>query len=119
MNAPIPTEHQVIRHKGRPVAVVIPWAEYLSLVPPPRTRPTTPHEVVEKFFGEGRSLVQSWREYLNLTQKEVAARLGIKQSSYQQIEKKSTRPRPATLEKIAAAFGIEPSLLTWVEDDRF
>jgi DNA-binding XRE family transcriptional regulator len=113
MSAPIPTEHQVIKHKGKPVAVVIPWAEYLALVPPPRTEPTTPHEVVEKYFGEGKSLVQAWREYLNLTQAEAAARLGIKQSSYQQIEKKSARPRVTTLDKIAAAFGIAPSLLTW------
>ena len=117
MNAPIPNEHQVVRHKGKPVAVVIPWAEYLALVPPPRTQPTTPQEVVEKFFGEGKSLVQSWREYLGLTQEDVAGRLGMKQSSYQQIEKKSARPRPATLEKVAAAFGLEPSLLTWADDE--
>jgi DNA-binding XRE family transcriptional regulator len=117
MNVPIPEEHHVVKHKGKPVAVVIPWAEYLTLVPPPRTQPTTPHEVVEKFLGEGKSLVQSWREYLNLTQEEVARRLGIKQSSYQQTEKKSARPRPATLEKIAAAFGIEASLLAWADDE--
>jgi DNA-binding XRE family transcriptional regulator len=115
MNAPTPNEHQVVKHKGKPVAVVIPWAEYLALVPPPRTQPTTPHEVVEKFFVEGKSLVQSWREYLSLTQEEAARRMGVKQSSYQQIEKKSARPRPATLKKIAAAFGIEPSLLAWDE----
>ena len=117
MNAPIPDGHQIVKHNGRPVAVVIPWAEYLALVPPPRTQPTTPHEVVERFLGEGKSLVQSWREYLNLTQAEVARRLGLKQSSYQQIEKKSAKPRPATLEKIAAAFDIEPNLLTWAYDD--
>ena len=42
----------------------------------------------------------------------MAGRLGMKQSSYQQIEKKSARPRPATLKKIAAAFGIDQFLLT-------
>jgi len=114
MSAPIPSGHQVVKHKGKPVAVVIPWTEYLALVPPARTQPTTPHEVVEKFLGEGKSLIQAWREYLNLTQEEAARRMGIKQSSYQQIEKKSGKPRPATLEKIAAAFDLEPSLLTWI-----
>ena len=117
MNAPIPNEHQVVKHKGKPVAVVIPWAEYLALVPPPRTQSATPHEVVEKFFGEGKSLVQAWREHLDLTQEEMAGRLGMKQSSYHQIEKKSAHPRPATLKKIAAAFGIEPSLLAWADDE--
>ena len=117
MTAPIPTDHQVIKYKGRPVAVIVPWAEYLALVPPPRTQPATPHEVVEKFFGEGKSLIQAWREYLNLTQEEAAGRLGIKQSSYQQLEKKTARPRPATLAKVAAAFGLEPSLLTWTNNE--
>jgi DNA-binding XRE family transcriptional regulator len=116
MNIPIPNDHQVVKHKGKPVAVVVPWAEYLALIPPPRTQPTTPHEVVEKFFGEGKSLIRSWREYLNLTQEEAASRLDMKQSSYQQIEKKSAKPRTATLEKIAAAFGIETSLLTWDDE---
>ena len=114
MSAPIPSGHQVVKHKGKPVAVVIPWTEYLALVPPARIQPATPHEVVEKFIGEGKSLIQAWREYLNLTQEEAARRMGIKQSSYQQIEKKSGKPRPATLEKIAAAFDLEPSLLTWI-----
>ena len=117
MNTHIPDDHQVVKHKGKPVAVIIPWAEYLALIPPPRTQPTTPHEVIEKFFGQGKSLVQSWREHLGLTQEEMARRLGIKQSSYQQIEKKSAKPRPGTLAKIAAAFGLEPSLLTWADDD--
>ena len=117
MNALIPTEHQVIKYKGKPVAVVVPWAEYLALIPPARTQPTTPHAVVEKYFGEGKSLVQAWREHLGLTQEEAAKRLGMRQSSYQQIEKKSARPRPATLDKIAAAFGLEPALLTWPDDE--
>ena len=117
MNAPIPSGHQVVKHKGKPVAVVIPWAEYLSLVPPPRTEPATPHEVVEKFFGEGKSIVQSWREYLNLTQEDMARRMGIKQSSYQQLEKRTAQPRKSTLQKAAAAFGIEPSLLAWAGEE--
>ena len=117
MTIPISVKHQLIEHNGRPVAVVVPYDDYLRLVNPELNEPTTPHEVVEKFLGQGKSLVQAWREYLNLTQEEVAQRLGIKQSSYQQIEKKSARPQAATLEKIAFAFDIEPSLLTWTEDE--
>ena len=117
MSKPTATKHQVIEHKGIPVAVVIPYNDYLAYVYPELAEPLTPHEVVKKYFGEGKSLIQAWREYLNLTQEDVAGRLGIKQSSYQQMEKKTARPRPATLKKIAAAFDIDPALLAWEDDE--
>ena len=116
MTAPTSTKHQLIEHNGKPVAVVVPYDEYLKFIHPELNEPMTPHAVVKKMHLDGLSRIQAWREYLGLTQEEVAGRLGMKQSSYQQIEKKSARPRPATLEKIAAAFGIEPSLLAWADD---
>jgi DNA-binding XRE family transcriptional regulator len=79
---------------------------------PELNEPMTPHAVVKKMHLDGLSRIQAWREHLRLTQEEMAGRLGMKQSSYQQIEKKSARPRPATLKKIAAAFGIDQFLLT-------
>jgi DNA-binding XRE family transcriptional regulator len=94
------------------VAVVVPYDEYLKFIHPELNEPMTPHAVVKKMHLDGLTRIQAWREYLNLTQEEAAKRLGIKQSSYQQIEKKTAKPRVATLNKIAAAFGIAPSLLT-------
>jgi DNA-binding XRE family transcriptional regulator len=112
MTAPTNIKHQLIEHNGQPVAVVVPYDEYLKIIYPELNEPMTPHAVVKKIHLDGLTPIQAWREYLNLTQEEMAKRLGIKQSSYQQIEKKTARPRAATLEKVAAAFGIEPSLLT-------
>jgi DNA-binding XRE family transcriptional regulator len=111
MNTPTGIKHQLIEHNGHPVAVVVPYDEYLKLIYPELNEPMTPQAVVKKMHLDGLSRIQAWREYLNLTQEEAAGRLGIKQSSYQQIEKKTARPRPVTLAKIAAAFGIEASLL--------
>lgn len=54
--------------------------------------------------------IRAWREHLQLTQAEIAERLGISQSAYAQQET-AERPRKATREKIAKVFGIAPALL--------
>jgi DNA-binding XRE family transcriptional regulator len=59
---------------------------------------------------EGVSMVQAWREYLGLTQQEVADRMSVSQAAYQQSEK-AKRPRKETREKIAKALGIRLSQL--------
>lgn len=111
MTAPTNTKHQVIEHDGRPVAVIVPYAEYLVLMYPELNGPMTPQAVMTKRFIEGKSRIQAWREHLDLTQEEAARRMGIKQSSYNQLEKKTAKPRKATLENVAAAFGIDVRLL--------
>jgi len=110
-------KHQLIEHNGQPVAVVVPYDEYLKFIYPELNEPMTPQAVVKKMHLDGLGRIQAWREYLNLTQEEAAGRLGMKQSSYQQLEKKTARPRQVTLKKLAAAFGIEPSLLSWTGDE--
>ncbi|MNP81333.1 helix-turn-helix protein [compost metagenome] len=54
---------------------------------------------------EGMTAIAAWRRHLDLTQAEVAERLGISQSAYAQQEA-AERPRKATREKIATALGI-------------
>jgi len=108
-------KHQLIEHNGQPVAVVVPYDEYLKFIYPELNEPMTPQAVVKKMHLDGLGRIQAWREYLKLTQEEVAGRLGMKQSSYQQLEKKTARPRPAMLRKLADAFGLEPSLLGWTD----
>ena len=115
MTAPTNNKHQLIEHNGLPVAVIVPYDEYLKFFHPELNEPMTPHAVVKKMHLGGLSRIQAWREHLMLSQEEVARRMGIKQSSYQQLEKRTARPRKATLEKVAAAFGVEPSLLTCID----
>ncbi len=68
-----------------------------------------PHEVVSRIV-DGASPIRAWREYLHLTQEDVANRLSISQPAYAQQETVA-KPRKATREKIAAAFGIKPNQL--------
>jgi len=71
----------------------------------PPDRLTIPNAVVGKRVMDGVSLLQAWREYLMLTQTDMAERMGISQAGYAQIEV-AKRPRKATLQKAADALGI-------------
>lgn len=64
-----------------------------------------PHEVVAANVM-GDSLIKAWREYLGLTQEELAARAGIKKLAVARLEKPNANPRAATLKKLAEAMGI-------------
>ena len=106
----IPTNWQVIQKDGKPEFVVIPYGELEQVlkvlrVPFVPASPNTPWEVVDRYLTEGISKTRSWREYLGLSQDEVAGRMGITQSAVSQIEE-AMRPRKKTLEKYAAALGI-------------
>ncbi|WP_386686803.1 helix-turn-helix domain-containing protein [Lonepinella sp. MS14437] len=69
-----------------------------------------PYEVVGLALKQDLSAVRAWREYLGLTQAEMAKRLQISQSAYSQHEKAS-KLRKTTREKIAQAFGIRAEQL--------
>jgi len=66
---------------------------------------TIPNAVVGRRVMDEVSMLQAWREYLMLTQTEMAERMGISQAGYAQIES-AKRPRKATLQKAAEALGI-------------
>jgi DNA-binding XRE family transcriptional regulator len=105
-----PVNVQTIMKDGKPAFVVIPYDEYVRAFPAAQERPWVPddgipHEVVRMTIGNAMTLMRAWREYLGLTQEQVAARLGISQPALAQMEN-AKRPRRATLEKLAAALGI-------------
>jgi len=87
---------------GAPAFVVVPYAEFVRLYG--FTPGTIPHAVVSAEV-DGASATKAWREHLRLTQAEVAARMGITQAAFAQIEA-AKRPRKATLQKVAAAMGL-------------
>jgi transcriptional regulator with XRE-family HTH domain len=68
-----------------------------------------PHEVVS-LIVDGATPIRAWREHLSLTQDEVAKRMDISQPAFAQQETVA-KPRRATREKIAAAFGITANQL--------
>lgn len=107
------TNIQIIKNEqGEPQFVVLPYNQYLKLSKAKAIDIETgmPNEVVNMVFDNGYSPVQAWREYLKLSQVEVANRIGISQSAYSQYEK-SQKLRKATRIKIATGLGIKPELL--------
>ena len=98
--------------QGQPQFVVMPYAQYLNLSGNKAIdiEAGVPNEVVNMVFDNDYSPVQAWREYLKLSQVEVARRIGISQSAYSQYEK-SQKLRKATRVKIANALDIKAELL--------
>jgi DNA-binding XRE family transcriptional regulator len=103
---------QILRDKGgHPAFAVIPFAEYQALIHnKPKAEPGIPLEVVDKALEYEWSAAKAWREYLELTQVEVARRMGITQGSYAQLESKKVI-RKSSREKIAQALGIDETQL--------
>lgn len=106
------TEFQIIvGADGKPAFVVVPYAQFRKLRGG-MARGTVPNEVVNIAYERGASPMAAWREHLGLTQAEVASRVGIAQAAYAQMERVK-QPRKATLEKVAAAMGLEVEQLRW------
>jgi predicted XRE-type DNA-binding protein len=111
MNAPT-IEFQTILKDGKPAFVVIPYDEFLRNFAKPRIPAdgTIPHEVVELIIKHKYSLPRAWREYLKLTQAEVAERMGVTQPALSQLERTQTL-RKASREKLATALGVHAEQL--------
>jgi DNA-binding XRE family transcriptional regulator len=102
------TNAQIIMQEGRPAFVVIPYDEYIELRRPfvPDDGESVPNDVVWLTIDKGYTLVRAWREYLGLTQKEVAGRMGVTQAALSQMESGERKLQKATREKLAEALGV-------------
>lgn len=118
-----PTKIQPIYQGGVPAFVVIPFADFAREHPVEAAQITPktpripegdyiPHEVVGLHVQDGIPLVRAWREYLGLTQAEVAERAGITQAALSQMESGEAKLRKATREKLAQAMGLNPGQLS-------
>ena len=100
---------QIVKSDGVPVAAVLPWNDYqrlLALTPTEINMAAgIPHAVVEMVVA-GNSPIKAWRRYLDLTQVQAAAKIGVTQGAYAQMEK-TRNSQKATLQKVAKAFDIE------------
>ena len=99
------TDVQILKKDGEPAFVVIPYSEYLMLVPKAEND-SVPHEVVGLVIKKGMNLVKAWRTHLSLTQREVAKRAGISQAALSQMERHGNALRTTTLEKLARAMDL-------------
>ena len=96
-------EFQTIKgENGEPAFVVVPYADFVKLYT--HKEGLIPHDVVSATV-DGATPMKAWREYLGLTQAEVAARLDITQAAFAQLET-SAHPRKSTLRRVAGALGL-------------
>ncbi|MFH2043902.1 MAG: helix-turn-helix domain-containing protein [Pseudomonadota bacterium] len=100
----IPTNIQYIEQNGKPVFAVIPYDDYIKLLPSEDV--TIPHEVVGLVVKKGMNLVKAWRTHIGITQSEVAKKAGITQAALSQMENSENTLRTVTLEKLATAMGL-------------
>lgn len=110
MNAPISFQ-TILDANGKPAFVVVPYHEFQRMTGA-ATPGSVPNAVVNRVFDDEVTPVKAWREYLRLTQAEVAARMGITQAAYAQTEA-AKRPRKTTLQKLADAMGLTREQLDW------
>ena len=98
---------QILRDKnGNPAFVVMPVSDYEALVFGKKSEDVYfPIEVSEKVLVNGYTLVKAWREYLELSQEEMAKKLKVTQGNYSKLEARKTHKKE-TREKLAEAFGI-------------
>jgi len=112
-----PTEYQTIEYHGQPAFVLVPWEQF-KLVRPlldaeqARTN-GIPQEVVEAHILGKVSMIRAWREYLAITQAELAGRMGVSQAAIAKFERPAAKPRRATLNHIATTLGITTAQLAW------
>lgn len=110
-------EHQIIKKDGRPAFAVIPYSVFKKLERDfksaenddieEKIKTAIPLKVVEINVVEGKSLLRAWREYLGLSQAEVAEKASMTQAALSQLEKPDAKPRKATLKKLAAALDLQ------------
>ena len=99
---------QIIKRNGKPLFAVIPYEEYLGLVSEcgREGEALIPHEVVGMVIKHEIGLVKAWRQYLGLSQQQVAERAGLSRSTVSRIENSYSTPQGRVLDKLAAAMGI-------------
>ena len=104
------TDFQVIRDRaGNPEFAVVPYDVFQALLGQKDPEEYIPHAVVGKMVA-GATAAKAWREHLDLTQAQIAQRMGITQAAYSQLEN-SSNLRVASRNKIAEALGISAKLL--------
>jgi DNA-binding XRE family transcriptional regulator len=117
-----PTRIQTIYHGGLPAFIVLPFIDFEREHPQEAqaikaAKPWipegdgVPHVIVGKVIKDGQTYLRAWREYLGMTQEEVALKSGITQAALSQMESGANKLRKATRIKLAAALGINPEQL--------
>ncbi|MDZ7811050.1 MAG: helix-turn-helix transcriptional regulator [Arhodomonas sp.] len=100
-------DYRIDEREGRRFAVV-PLEQFTALVERAGETDalTIPHEVVSRHLLDGVSLRRAWREYLGLTQMEVAERMGVTQGRVAHMGGRGCLAAAFVTKRIAEALGL-------------
>lgn len=79
--------------------------------PPAAKKSVVPSAVASLKTGNDWSLIRAWREHLNISTADMAARLGVDHSIYIELERPRPRPRQIILDRISEALGVSADQL--------
>jgi DNA-binding XRE family transcriptional regulator len=103
-------DYQRIDYQGNPAFVLVPWDDFKRIRPlldGEKIRAAgIPQAVVEAHVLRALPIIRAWREHMEITQGELAVRMGVSQAAIAKLEKPNAKPRRVTLEKVAKALGI-------------
>jgi len=107
----LPTNHQLIEHQGKPIAVVLPFDEYMNLIESDELDYSIPNDVLGNRMA-GDSVIKAWRVYRAFSQEGMAEKMGITQSAYSQLENRSfTKARETTQKKLCAILDVDKKMM--------
>ena len=95
----------IVGADGKPAFVLVPCDQFRRMQVG-FTKGSVPNDVVNLSHERGASPMVASREHFNLTQAEVAERIGIAQAAYAHMVRVK-QAREATPEKVPAALGLE------------
>ena len=104
----------IIEQCGKPMYVVLPYAEWESMggpMDPEDERVYIPHEVVGYQVKRRVSLLAAWRMHRRMTQDQLAKAMGISQAAIAQMEHKGNKLRASTIDKLAKILDADPAQL--------
>ncbi len=102
-------DFQTIEYEGVPAFVLVPFNIFKKIQPlldNEYKKSGIPHEIVKRNVLDNTTMIKAWREYLGMTQKQLAEKAKITQPAIAKLECSSSNPRKATLKKIADAMGL-------------
>ena len=102
-------DFQTIEYDGKPAFVLVPFDIFRKIRPMlenKNIRSGIPHEVVKRNTLDDVPMIKAWREYLGMTQGELAKEACMLQPEIAKIECRGANVGQPSLIKIAGAMGL-------------
>ena len=107
---------QIIYQNGKPLMAVLPHQEWQKVaayvLALSNQNLNIPPAVLLRVLRHRITPMRAWRDHLQLSQLQIAERMGITQPAYSQLERRGS-PTSSSIEAFATAIGVEPHQINW------